>query len=64
MSFYKAAKYMQDDLENELEYLGMTGLEQNLTDNLEETMDFFTNAGIKQWILTGDSLYTTLKIGR
>lgn len=55
---------MQDDLESELEYLGMTGLEQNLTDNLEETINFFTNAGIKQWILTGDSLYTTLKIGR
>lgn len=45
-------------LENNMEFLCISGVEDKLQDNVQETITSLTNAGIKFWMLTGDKLET------
>lgn len=49
---------IQNHLENELELLGLTGVEDKLQDNVKSSIELLRNAGIKIWMLTGDKVET------
>ena len=53
-----------DLIENELFYLGVTGVEDRLQPEVPETIKWVRKAGIKLWILTGDKLETAIAIGK
>lgn len=42
--------------------LGSTAINDELQDDLEETLDFFIKTGIKVWVLTGDKFDTAKSI--
>ncbi|KAJ3323427.1 putative aminophospholipid-translocase [Blyttiomyces sp. JEL0837] len=45
-------------LENDLDLLGLTGVEDKLQDDVKVTLELLRNAGIKIWMLTGDKIET------
>jgi phospholipid-translocating ATPase len=45
-------------LENEMELLGITGVEDKLQDNVAATIESLRLAGIQIWMLTGDKVET------
>ncbi|ORY85513.1 hypothetical protein BCR37DRAFT_402042 [Protomyces lactucae-debilis] len=45
-------------LEQNLELLGVTGVEDKLQDSVKPALEFLRNAGIKIWMLTGDKVET------
>lgn len=45
-------------LENNLELLGVTGVEDKLQANVKPSLELLRNAGIKIWMLTGDKVET------
>jgi len=47
-----------DEIENNLELLCITGVEDKLQDNVRPTLELLANAGIKTWMLTGDKVET------
>jgi len=47
-----------DLLEVELDFLGITGVEDRLADDINVTLESLRNAGIKIWMLTGDKIET------
>ena len=47
-----------DLLEVELDFLGITGVEDRLQDDINVTLESLRNAGIKIWMLTGDKIET------
>jgi phospholipid-translocating ATPase len=49
-------------LENNMEFLTVTGVEDQLQEEVNETIDSLKNAGIKIWMLTGDKVETALCI--
>ncbi|XP_075591096.1 uncharacterized protein LOC142597996 [Dermatophagoides farinae] len=51
-------------LEKSLEYVGCTGIDDKLHDDVPEVIQSFQNAGIKFWVLTGDKVDTALAIAR
>ncbi|EYC05293.1 hypothetical protein Y032_0083g1684 [Ancylostoma ceylanicum] len=53
-----------DEIEKELELLGVTGIEDRLQDGVEETIVAMRGAGIQVWVLTGDKLETAENIAR
>jgi len=46
------------ELEEDLELLGTTGVEDKLQDNVALTIESIRHAGIKVWMLTGDKVET------
>lgn len=52
------AKVVADFLENDLELLGVTGVEDKLQEGVKSTLELLRNAGIKIWMLTGDKVET------
>ena len=50
-------------IENDLILLGITGIQDELQDNVYETLQDFSEAGIKLWVLTGDKKDTAKSIG-
>jgi len=40
-------------LEQDLELLGLTGVEDKLQDGVKTTLELLRNAGLKIWMLTG-----------
>jgi len=52
------AKVIQDHLEQNLELLGVTGVEDKLQQNVKPSLELLRNAGIKIWMLTGDKVET------
>ena len=46
-------KVVADMLENDLEPLCVTGVEDKLQENVRQTLELMRNAGIKVWMLTG-----------
>lgn len=50
-------------IENELELLGVTAVEDRLQDNVPHTIKFLRDAGIRLWVLTGDKRETAENIG-
>lgn len=67
---YKQARVSSDDrneamarvvsrhLEQDLELLGVTGVEDKLQDDVKLSLELLRNAGIKIWMLTGDKIET------
>lgn len=52
------AAVVRDYLEQDLELLGLTGVEDKLQDDVKTTLELLRNAGIKVWMLTGDKIET------
>eukprot|EP00002_Diphylleia_rotans_P019556 TRINITY_DN3778_c0_g2_i9.p1 TRINITY_DN3778_c0_g2~~TRINITY_DN3778_c0_g2_i9.p1 ORF type:complete len:1276 (+),score=258.10 TRINITY_DN3778_c0_g2_i9:70-3897(+) len=47
-----------DSIENDLELVCLTGVEDQLQENVKSTLEMLRNAGIKIWMLTGDKVET------
>jgi len=47
-----------DLLERDMEFLGVSGVEDKLQDDVAVTIENMRNAGIKVWMLTGDKVAT------
>ncbi|KAI3633805.1 hypothetical protein MIR68_008137 [Amoeboaphelidium protococcarum] len=58
-----ALKLLADAMEKDLEVLGATGIEDQLQDGVQETLDVLRKANIKIWMLTGDMRETAINIG-
>ncbi|KAF1937273.1 phospholipid-translocating P-type ATPase-like protein [Clathrospora elynae] len=52
------ASVVQEYLENDLELLGVTGVEDKLQKDVKPSLELLRNAGIKIWMLTGDKIET------
>lgn len=59
----KAVSEVNELIENELELVGSTAIEDRLQDYVPETIKFMISAGIKVWVLTGDKKETAENIG-
>ncbi|KAI8049231.1 hypothetical protein BDF22DRAFT_195005 [Syncephalis plumigaleata] len=51
-----------DELEHDLELLGLTGVEDRLQNDVKNTLEVLRNAGLKIWMLTGDKIETAICI--
>ena len=51
-------------IENDLTFIGITGVEDRLQSEVPETIEWFRRAQIKLWVLTGDKLETAIAIGK
>uniref|UniRef100_H2ZKG0 Phospholipid-transporting ATPase n=1 Tax=Ciona savignyi TaxID=51511 RepID=H2ZKG0_CIOSA len=51
-------------MEDNLELLGATGIEDRLQDGVPETIEALRQAGIQVWVVTGDKRETATNIGR
>ena len=54
----QALRQVADLLEINMEFLGVTGVEDKLQDQVCITIESLRNAGIKFWMLTGDKVET------
>ncbi|KAG8594118.1 hypothetical protein GDO81_001085 [Engystomops pustulosus] len=52
-----------DEMENDLQLLGSTAIEDKLQDCVPETIQLLKNGNIKVWVLTGDKQETAINIG-
>lgn len=52
-----------EQLEKDQNFLGISGVEDELQDNVKDTIMTLREAGIKIWMLTGDKLETAMCIG-
>ena len=53
-----AVRKVVEQLENEMEFLGVTGVEDKLQEDVCLTLESLKQAGINVWMLTGDKLET------
>ncbi|KAJ3142877.1 putative aminophospholipid-translocase [Geranomyces variabilis] len=51
-------KVISENLECDLELLGVTGVEDKLQDDVKNTIELLRNAGLRIWMLTGDKIET------
>ena len=62
LSFHNRDAAMSDvakkHLENDLELLGVTGVEDKLQRDVKPSLELLRNAGVKIWMLTGDKIET------
>ena len=54
---------VEAEVENEMILVGSTAIEDRLQENVKETIEGFTETGIKVWVLTGDKVETAINIG-
>ncbi|XP_036067626.1 phospholipid-transporting ATPase IC [Oryzias melastigma] len=54
---------LYDEMERDLQLLGVTAIEDRLQDGVPETICLLRRAGIKVWVLTGDKKETAINIG-
>ncbi|XP_049643871.1 phospholipid-transporting ATPase IK [Suncus etruscus] len=54
---------LYDELEQNLQLLGVTAIEDKLQDEVPETIQCLKDADIKVWVLTGDKKETAVNIG-
>lgn len=54
----QAVRKVIEQLENEMEFLGVTGVEDKLQEDVCQTLESLKQAGIQIWMLTGDKLET------
>ena len=54
---------LANKIENNLVLLGVTGIQDELQDDVYDTLQDFSKAGIKLWVLTGDKKNTAKSIG-
>lgn len=52
------SRVIKSHLENNLELLGVTGVEDKLQKGVKSSLELLRNAGIKIWMLTGDKVET------
>ncbi|KAI7301581.1 phospholipid-translocating P-type ATPase, partial [Hortaea werneckii] len=52
------ARVVKSHLEQDLDLLGITGVEDKLQPNVKASLELLRNAGIKIWMLTGDKVET------
>ena len=50
-------------IENNLELVGSTAIEDKLQDGVPDAIRYIRKAGIKLWVLTGDKVETAINIG-
>lgn len=50
-------------IERDLNVIGSTAVQDNLQDNVPETINKFKEAGISVWVLTGDKEETAVNVG-
>ncbi|KAF8163678.1 hypothetical protein B0H34DRAFT_649957 [Crassisporium funariophilum] len=55
---------VSNELEQDLQLLGATAIEDRLQDGVPETIEDLKKAGIKIWVATGDKMETAIAIGR
>lgn len=55
---------LEEEMENNLNLIGASAIEDCLQDEVPETIDFFRKAGVQVWILTGDKRDTAVSIGK
>ena len=53
---------LANKIEKDLIFLGVTAIEDELQDDVNETLKDFSDAGIKLWVLTGDKKDTAKSI--
>jgi phospholipid-transporting ATPase len=51
-----------EEIEQDLELIGSTAIEDKLQDEVGETIEHMRDAGIKVWVLTGDKIETAINI--
>ncbi|CAK83243.1 unnamed protein product (macronuclear) [Paramecium tetraurelia] len=51
-----------EQLEKQLDFIGITGVEDKLQDDVSHTIENLKNAGINVWMLTGDKMETAICI--
>jgi phospholipid-translocating ATPase len=49
-------------LENDMDFLGVSGVEDKLQTNVQTTIESLKDAGIQVWMLTGDRVETGVSI--
>ncbi|XP_076582000.1 phospholipid-transporting ATPase IC [Chaetodon auriga] len=54
---------LYDQMERELQLLGVTAIEDQLQEEVPETIALLRQAGLKVWVLTGDKKETAVNIG-
>jgi magnesium-transporting ATPase (P-type) len=54
---------VDEKIEQELELIGSTAIEDRLQDDVAATIEFMKEASIKVWVLTGDKVETAMNIG-
>jgi phospholipid-transporting ATPase len=59
----KKLALLADEIEAELELIGVSAIEDKLQANVGDTIDSLRQAGIKVWMLTGDKMETAVNIG-
>lgn len=52
------ARVVEQDLEQDLDLLALTGVEDKLQQDVRPTLEILRNAGLKVWMLTGDKIET------
>ncbi len=58
----KKVRDVVESLENNMEFLGITGVEDKLQEDVCSTLENLRNAGINIWMLTGDKVETAICI--
>lgn len=54
---------LQEEIENNLEFLGTTAIEDKLQTDVARSIMLFREASMKVWVLTGDKVETAISIG-
>jgi phospholipid-translocating ATPase len=54
----KTISRLMNELEYGMSFLGITGIEDKLQENLKPTIENIRSAGIKVWMITGDKMET------
>eukprot|EP00427_Karlodinium_veneficum_P008540 CAMPEP_0169077318 /NCGR_PEP_ID=MMETSP1015-20121227/8815_1 /TAXON_ID=342587 /ORGANISM="Karlodinium micrum, Strain CCMP2283" /LENGTH=2681 /DNA_ID=CAMNT_0009136835 /DNA_START=25 /DNA_END=8073 /DNA_ORIENTATION=- len=52
-----------DEMETNLQYLGITAIEDKIQQGVPKTISMLLRGGIKVWMLTGDNMETAVNIG-
>lgn len=59
----EAVAEVTEKIEKDLALIGCTAIEDRLQDEVDKTIQFAKDAGIKVWVLTGDKIGTAINIG-
>ena len=57
-----AIQQVLTDMEKDMEFLAVTGVEDKLQNNVQLTIESLKSAGIQVWMLTGDKIETATSI--
>ncbi|BFU24442.1 phospholipid-transporting P-type ATPase, putative [Entamoeba histolytica HM-3:IMSS] len=54
---------LYEQLENHLELIGVTAIEDQLQEDVPSTISMLREAGLKIWVITGDKMETAISVG-